>query len=144
MDSVRRVALGAPEQEPCSRCQALGCYWDRLAGKPCCPDCEEMLAAGEGPPMVARTVPGRCAVCSRQGVVPYFTFPLHTSGIVEIDLCSEHFRALLARRLGTYAFGQLRRRLQTGGLSAEQIFLLHEVFYDAQGRALQPVSDCEY
>ncbi|HXG08451.1 MAG TPA: hypothetical protein VNK04_01550 [Gemmataceae bacterium] len=143
MDSVRRVTCNISHQEPCSRCRAPGCYWDRIAGQSCCPDCEEALAAGEGPPLVARTEKNRCAVCGRVGTVPYLTFPLHVPGAVEIDLCPEHFRALLGRRLGPYAFQQLRRQLYALGLTVEQIFLLHEVFYDSHGRALQPVIEPE-
>jgi hypothetical protein len=103
-----------------------------------------MLAAGEGPPLVAQTVKSRCAVCNRVGTVPYLTYPLHLPGAVEVDLCPEHFRALLGRRLGPYAFHQLRRQLHTLGLCVQQIFLLHEVFYDSQGRALQPVVEADY
>ena len=143
MNTVRKVSATVSHQEPCSRCQAPGCYWDRIASQACCPDCEETLAAGEGPPLVARTVKSRCAICDRVGTVPYLTFPLHSAGALELDLCPEHFRSLLGRRLGPYAFQQLRRRLYALGLSVEQIFLLHEVFYDSQGRALQPVMDAE-
>jgi hypothetical protein len=39
------------------------------------------------------------------------------------------------------AFQVLQRRLQKLRLNAEQIFLLHEVFYDSLGRALQPVEE---
>jgi hypothetical protein len=56
-------------------------------------------------------------------------------------LCADHFRALLGRRLGPMAFQVLQRRLQKLRLNAEQIFLLHEVFYDSLGRALQPVEE---
>jgi hypothetical protein len=55
-----------------------------------------------------------------------------------MDLCPEHVRALLGRRLSTSAFEQLRRRLRTLDLGVEQIFLLHDAFYDERGRALQP------
>ena len=57
---------------------------------------------------------------------------------VEIDLCAEHIRALAGRRLGPHAFEQLRQQLYSLGLEVAQIFLLHEAFYDAHGRALQP------
>jgi hypothetical protein len=33
----------------------------------------------------------------------------------------------------------LSRRLQTIGLGARQVFLLHEAFYDERGHPLQPV-----
>jgi hypothetical protein len=57
---------------------------------------------------------------------------------VEIELCPEHIRALVARRLGPHAFEQLRRQLQVLGLEVAEVFLLHEAFYDPMGRALQP------
>jgi hypothetical protein len=55
-----------------------------------------------------------------------------------MDLCPEHLRSLLARRLGPYAFNQIRRQLQAAGFDVEDLFLLHGAFYDAQGRALHP------
>jgi hypothetical protein len=45
---------------------------------------------------------------------------------------------MIARRLGPHAFEQLRRQLYGVGLEVAQIFLLHDAFYDAHGRALQP------
>ena len=71
------------------------------------------------------------------------TFPLQSTTPVEMDLCPEHLRALLGRRLGPYAFHQIRRRLHLLGLGVELIFLLHEAFYDEQGRALQPALESE-
>jgi hypothetical protein len=35
----------------------------------------------------------------------------------------------------------LQRRLERLNLNVEQIFLLHEGFYDGLGRALQPIDD---
>jgi hypothetical protein len=64
--------------------------------------------------------------------------PLNSRRPVEIDLCAEHIRALAGRRLGPHAFEQLRQQLYSLGLEVAQIFLLHEAFYDANGRALQP------
>lgn len=60
---------------------------------------------------------------------------------VAIDLCAEHLRCLLGRRLSTYAFLQLRRQLQALGLRSQDLFLLHDGFYDGQGQALQPAID---
>jgi hypothetical protein len=97
-----------------------------------------MLAVGEGEPLVERTQNRRCAVCSKVGTVCFQTFPLQAHDPVEIDLCPEHLRALLGRRLGPYAFHQLRRQLTALGLGVEDLFLLHGAFYDGQGRALQP------
>jgi hypothetical protein len=63
---------------------------------------------------------------------------LQSSKPLEVDLCPEHLRALLGRRLGPYAFHQLRRRLHLLGLGVELVFLLHDSFYDENGKALQP------
>jgi len=93
---------------------------------------------GEGDPLVARTDRKRCAVCHHLGTVRYVTFPLHSRRPVEIELCPEHVRALVARRLGPHAFEQLRRQLTGLGLEVAEVFLLHEAFYDEHGRALQP------
>jgi hypothetical protein len=123
---------------PCCRCGDQSRFWDRIAGKTYCPNCLESLAMGEGDPLVARTARRRCAVCHHLGTVRYVTFPLHSRRPVEMELCPEHVRALVARRLGPYAFEQLRRQLSRLGLEVAEVFLLHEAFYDAQGRALQP------
>jgi hypothetical protein len=123
---------------PCARCSDQSRYWDRIAGKTYCPNCLEALAMGEGEPLVLKVERRRCAVCHHQGTVRYVTFPLHSRRPVEIELCAEHVRAIVARRLGPHAFEQLRRQLEALGLEAAQIFLLHEAFYDDQGRALQP------
>jgi hypothetical protein len=140
MDSLRLIAAhGISPLAPCSQCQATGCQWDRIADLPFCPDCEEALALGEAGALVIRTQRIGCAICDRPGTVPFLTFPLRSPSILEMQLCADHFRALLARRLGPQAFQMLQRRLQNLGLTADQIFLLHEVFYDAFGRALQPV-----
>jgi len=144
MDSLRRVS----EQEigcsaACSRCGIGEGQWDQIAGKPCCPRCEEGLAIGEGPALVERTEKNSCAVCSHLGTIRFLTFPLSTSQPVEMDLCPDHFRSLLARRLGPFAYHQLRRRLDGLGVSVDRIFLLHDAFYDVQGRALQPAIEVE-
>jgi hypothetical protein len=54
------------------------------------------------------------------------------------QLCAEHLRALVGRRLGPHAFEQIRRQLTRLDLNVTDIFLLHEAFYDEHGRALQP------
>jgi hypothetical protein len=144
MDSLRKVAHAAVwEKDSCRRCGAAGSFWDRIAGVPYCPDCEESLAAGEGPPLIARTRKHPCTVCARPGSVAYLTFPLNVQGALEMDLCAGHVRALLSRSLRPSAFGQLRRQLANVGVGVEHIFLLHEVFYDEHGRALQPVVQAE-
>jgi hypothetical protein len=123
---------------PCCRCGDSSRYWDRIAGKTYCPSCLEALALGEAPPLIERTDRRRCAVCHHQGILRYLTFPLHSRRPVEIDLCGEHVRALIARRLGPHAFEQLRRLLERIGVDVSSVFLLHEAFYDELGRALQP------
>jgi hypothetical protein len=126
---------------PCGRCAAGGCPWDRIGATPLCPDCQESLALGEADAVVERTERRPCAVCARVGVVRYLTYPLRSPHPVEIDLCGEHFHALLRRRLDRHAYRQLTRQLQTLDLTPHQVFLLHEAFYDANGRPLQPVPD---
>jgi hypothetical protein len=125
-------------QIPCCRCSDSTRPWDRIAGKTYCPNCLECLAVGEGDPLVERTDKRRCAVCHHQGTIRYLTFPLHSHRPVEMDLCAEHLRAMVGRRLGPHAFEQLRRQLYALGLEVADVFLLHEAFYDEQGRAIQP------
>ncbi len=139
MDGVRVVTLSSIHTNlPCCRCDRADRNWDRIAQKAYCPNCQEMLAVGEGPPLIERTERRRCAVCNRLGTVCFHSFPLHHDGVVALDLCGEHLRNLIGRRLGQYAINQLRRQLKRLGLSADNVFLLHQAFYDAQGRALQP------
>jgi ribosomal protein S27E len=126
---------------PCCRCGDKTRYWDRIAGKTFCPSCLEALAQGESDPIVERIERRRCAVCHHLGTVRYVTFPLHSRQPVEMELCAEHVRSLVARRLGPHAFEQLRRQLQSLGLEAAEVFLLHEAFYDDLGRALQPAAE---
>ncbi len=52
-----------------------------------------------------------------------------------------HCEALLGRRLDRSAFRRLKLLLQAAGVSANEIFLLHEAFYDRQGRSLQPIRE---
>jgi hypothetical protein len=139
MDGLRVVARdGFSPLDPCCRCRAQGCYWDRLEGQPYCPDCQEALAQGHADPLTLRTERRPCALCGHVGAVRFLTFPLGESAPVEMDLCAVHFRALLGRRLSPEAFARLRRQLEALSLSPRGIFLLHEAFYDAQGHALQP------
>jgi hypothetical protein len=126
---------------PCSRCEATGCPWDRIGEHAVCPDCEEQLAVGEGQPLIERLAPNHCLVCQRAGTVRYLTFPLHGRDPLAIDLCAGHFHDYLGRRLDRYAYRILGRALQSLGLSAKQIFLLHEAFYDERGHPLQPVRE---
>ena len=83
----------------------------------------------------------RCAICSTLGTLPYVTFSQHAKRPIEMDLCGEHLRNLVARHLGPHAFSELRKQLSVLGLDVVDIFLLHDAFYDANGRALQPVRE---
>ena len=125
---------------PCFRCGDPARHWDRVGGKTYCPGCLEGIVGGEGAPIIERADRRRCAICHHAATLRYMTFPLQSRRPVELDVCSEHLRALIARRLGPHAFAQLRRQLQGLGLSAGAVFLLHDAFYDEQGRALQPQS----
>jgi hypothetical protein len=128
---------------PCCRCATPDRRWDRIAGKPYCPECQEALVLGLSAPLKEKTEKNSCAACRRTGTVRYLTYPLQTTTPIEMDLCPEHIRALLGRRLGPYAFHQIRRRLHLLGLGVELIFLLHDAFYDEQGKALQPAVEVE-
>jgi hypothetical protein len=144
MASLRLIPVeNAPPVQPCCRCRTAGHNWDRIMGKSYCPDCEEALATGEGEPLIERAERNACAVCGLVGTVRYLTFPLESAEVLEIDLCARHFRELLGRRLGVFAFQQLRRQLQAVNLDAGQVFLLHDAFYDADGQALQPAVELE-
>lgn len=139
MHHVRFVSAESEAANPaCCLCSAQSRPWDKVAGKTYCPHCLESLAVGEAEPLIVRTENHRCAVCHQQGTLRYLTFPLHCGKPVEMDLCGEHLRAMIGRRLGPHAFAQLRRQLVTLGLNVSQVFLLHEAFYDNFGRALQP------
>lgn len=124
----------------CSRCRATGCPWDRIGGVRICPDCQESLIRGEGEPLCLPAEPRECAACRSVGTVPFVTVPLRAKPLA-IDLCPNHLRALLRRGLDRPAFLELARQLQTAGLAPGRIFLLHEAFYDRQGKALQPVHE---
>jgi len=142
MDSLRLApSHGKPAVLPCCRCASTERNWDRIVDKAYCAECQEALVMGLAEPLVERTETHQCGVCGRRGTVRFLTFPLQGRTPVEIDLCPEHLRAVLGRRLSVSAFAQLRRRLQTLGLSVESIFLLHDAFYDEQGRALQPARE---
>jgi hypothetical protein len=139
MESIRLASTDSIFPKiPCCRCGDQSRFWDRIAGKTFCPNCLESLALGEGDPLVVKTDKKRCAICHHLGAVRYVTFPLHSRRPIEIELCAEHLRALVARRLGPHAFEQLRRQLSTLGLEVAEVFLLHDAFYDENGRAIQP------
>ncbi len=125
---------------PCCRCGREQRPWDRIAGKSYCPSCLEAMALGEADPVIEHTENHYCAVCHRQGTLRFLTFPLQSRRPVEIDLCGEHLRSLVARHLGPFAFEKLRQQLSGLRLAVTEVFLLHEAFYDQRGRALQPAS----
>jgi hypothetical protein len=142
MESLRIAPnQSRPKLMPCCRCSLKQRNWDQIAGKPYCPECQEALVMGLAEPLIERTEKESCAACGRVGTVCFLTFPLQATAPIEMDLCPEHLRALLGRRLGPYAFHQLRRRLHLLGLGVELIFLLHDAFYDEAGHALQPAVD---
>jgi hypothetical protein len=144
MARARKIPVNSASAHlPCSRCQATGCHWDQVAGKPICPDCQEGLAQGVGEPLIERTEKKPCVVCGRVGSLRFVTVPLEFRAAVEMDLCGDHVRALIGRRLNARAFQNLRGQLQDLGLKAEQVFLLHEAFYDRHGRALQPAREVD-
>lgn len=127
----------------CCRCAAGQRTWDRIANKPYCPSCEESLAVGEAEPLVERTETRRCVVCGKVGTLCYLTFPLNAREPLEMDICGEHLRGLLGRRLGPFAFHQMRRMLRMLKLETEDVFLLHGAFYDREGRAIRPALEIE-
>jgi hypothetical protein len=124
--------------EPCSQCHAVGCHWGQIARRPFCPDCQESLARGTTPALVVPAERRPCSVCGSLGVTTYLTFPLAVPDPLEIDLCRDHFRALVSRQLKPAEYMHLRHALREHRLSPEDVFLLHEAFYDARGHALQP------
>lgn len=125
----------------CCRCADNARWWDRIGGKTYCPHCLEMLALGEAEAVSLRRDRRRCAICDQVGTVRYLTFPLHSRRPVEADLCGEHLRALIGRRLGPHSYYQLKNHLGRLDLDVTDIFLLHEAFYDSLGHALQPAVD---
>jgi hypothetical protein len=144
MDSLRVASReSVPHAATCCRCEAANSHWDRIAGTPYCPNCQEMMIQGEGAPLVLKTEKRRCAVCDGLGTVCYMTFPLQAKAPVEIEMCPRHLRALLGRCLEPHAFHQLRRKLQSLGLKVDKIFLLHETFYDTLGKASLPAMEME-
>jgi hypothetical protein len=142
MDSVRLASSGSYALwKPCIRCGDMALGWDRIAGKPYCPACEEAIIQGEGDPLVETTLRRPCSACHTMGAVTLQLFPLKSSRPLEMDLCPEHLRELLGRKLGAAAYAQLRRQLAGLGIDVHDVFLLHEAFYDAHGRALQPAAE---
>jgi hypothetical protein len=120
--------------EPCCRCQATGCPWDRIGDKVLCPDCQQQLVMGEGETLVEALLNRQCVVCGTLGTVPYSTVPRDDDEPVDIDLCPRHFYDFMAWCLDQDAYQAIRRVLHERRLPAQAIFLLHATFYDKQGR----------
>jgi hypothetical protein len=141
MDNVRRLEQ-SQQPLPCTRCghhHHQRC-WDTVGGQTICPNCLELLSVG-GPvegdiaPLRIPTEDRQCAACDVRGTVRFCTFPLNSQHPVEFDLCGRHVRALAGRRLSIGAFDLLRLHLRILGLDVSEIFLLHEAFYDRDGRS---------
>lgn len=143
MDTLRIVADAGTACIPCHRCGQDQHAWDRIAQKAYCPNCQESIVMGEAEPLIERIEKHPCAVCGRRGTLRFRTYPLGQQQALEMDLCAEHLRGLLGRRLGPHAYYQLDRLLQGLGYGASEVFLLHEAFYDDCGRALRPTAEPE-
>jgi len=142
MDSIRMASAGSfALWIPCCRCGQKALGWDRIAGKPYCPACEEAIVQGESDPLIEPTQRRPCTACRTIGSITVQTFPLKSNCPLEMDLCPEHLRGLLGRKLAAHAYTHLRRQLTQFGLDVSDVFLLHEAFYDAKGRARQPAAD---
>jgi hypothetical protein len=136
MESLRLApGLSKPAFLPCTRCGNDDRDWDRLGGRAFCTECQESLMLGRAAPLRLRASARRCAA--------FLTFPLRSRTPVEMHLCGPHIRSLLTRDLAAPAFLRLRRRLAAVGIDVQNVFLLHGVFYDERGRALQPAPDPE-
>jgi hypothetical protein len=144
MESLRLApGLSKPAFLPCSRCGNDDRDWDRIGARVFCTGCQESLILGRAAPLRLATVPRRCAACSAPGTVPFVTFPLRLRTPIEMQLCGPHMRCLLARDLPAPAFHRLRRRLAALRIDVQSVFLLHDAFYDARGRALQPAPELD-
>jgi hypothetical protein len=127
--------------KPCIRCGAEALGWDRIAGKSYCPACQESIVQGDGEPLIETTLRRPCSACHTMGAVTLQLFPLKSSRPLELELCPEHLREFLGRKLGSAAYAELRRQLAGLGINVHDVFLLHEAFYDTHGHALQPAAE---
>lgn len=138
--SIRSIKASA---KPCCRCGANNNVWDKVGPHPICYECQEKLAANACEVWRFATRHGRCAVCDEAQVVPFASLPVHAGKALEIELCGQHLRDVLGRRLSKRAFRVLRAVLEDAGISTGEIFLLHGAFYNERGNALQPVEEAE-
>ncbi len=139
---IRKVQVAEINpSEICSRCQQDNARWDQIAGKTYCPNCLEALVLGIADPLIERTEKGSCVVCSNRSTLRYITFPLNNDEALELDLCGNHLRALLARCLDPHSFKQIQNRLVGLDVNVNEIFLLHSSFYDIAGQALMPAME---
>src|SRR5580765_7094813 len=96
MDTMRMAPAGSVALwKPCCRCGEKALGWDRIAGKPYCPGCEEAIVQGDSEPLIEQTRRMPCTACRCIGSVTVQTFPLKSSQPLEMDLCPEHLRCLL-------------------------------------------------
>ena len=130
------------KQSPCHFCRNLG-RWDSIGSTLACPDCLETLAASDedGVCVVEAASHRPCVLCGNRRTVRWQTYPRSEAWdvVLAVDLCGRHVRALAARSLCRHAFLALRQWLGKHGLGSNDVFLLHDAFYDSKGTALQPV-----
>ncbi|MDO8648256.1 MAG: hypothetical protein Q7R81_00560 [Candidatus Peregrinibacteria bacterium] len=81
-------------------------------------------------------------MCNTMATVDYRTVPQQQGRErlrLVIPLCGSHLRGLFRRCLSPSIFHRLCGEVAELGVNPDSIFLLHDSFYDAKGRALQPV-----
>ena len=143
MESLRLApGLSKPAFLPCSRCGNDNRDWDRIGSRVFCTGCQESLILGRAAPLRLQPRPALCGLL-RTGTVPFLTFPLRSRTPIEMQLCGPHLHACWHHELPAPALHRLRRRLAALRIDVQSVFLLHDVFYDARGRALQPAPELE-
>ncbi len=148
------IFMGPPrtQQEPCSRCDAADLPWDAINDLLYCPPCFETIMMGMADRIRIPAVHARCAVCdvldpqegqsdARKKTARFRTVLLRTGRELNMDVCDDHLRKLLARNLDTKEFMALRALLDDINLSVQDVFLLHAPFYDYKGWPLQPIEE---
>ncbi len=132
---------GSSSLVACERCEDARRPWDRIADTAVCPNCIENLMVGMSDHLRFAVQEIRCTLCASLTSVMFQSVPRHSFLPVKIPLCGNHLRALASRDLDPESYGLLKKQLAYFGLSVENIFLLHGNFYDAKGKALQPIVD---